>query len=183
LNSSGTNFNSQRGDKIQRVRFGLRADDIPVPADYDGDGITDFAVRRVADRSWYILQSSDGEIRRVRFGLSETDIPVVADYDGDGKADIAVRRPSSTMWFVLKSSTGEIIREKFGLKSHYIPVLAPIGMRMKMAEGSYDFGSAVTNSIDDGLEDLINEQASYLDDMDFNRSELEEVSTEIDALE
>ncbi|GBL03801.1 FG-GAP-like repeat-containing protein [Glaciecola sp. KUL10] len=183
LNSSGTNFNSQRGDKIQRVRFGLRADDIPVPADYDGDGITDFAVRRVADRSWYILQSSDGEIRRVRFGLSETDIPVVADYDGDGKADIAVRRPSSTMWFILKSSTGEIIREKFGLKSHYIPVLAPIGMRMKMAEGSYDFGSAVTNSIDDGLEDLINEQASYLDDMDFNRSELEEVSTEIDALE
>ncbi len=32
------------------------------PSDYDGDGITDFAVWRLMDGFWYILKSSDGEV-------------------------------------------------------------------------------------------------------------------------
>jgi hypothetical protein len=78
LNSSGTNFNSDNGDGIQRIRFGLRTTDIPVVADYDGDGIADVAVRRPEDFMQFILRSSDGEIMRVRFGLRTTDIPLAA---------------------------------------------------------------------------------------------------------
>ncbi|PTB90316.1 hypothetical protein C9927_00485 [Pseudidiomarina aestuarii] len=118
------------GDFIQRVKFGLAAEDIPVPADYDGDDITDFAVRRPSTMMWYI-QTSSGEggdrgdgIMRVNFGLDPDDIPVVGDYDGDGKADIAVRRPSTQMWYILNSSNGEIQRIRFGLAEEDIPVPA-----------------------------------------------------------
>lgn len=132
INSSGSNFNSEMADGIQRIQFGKSADDIPVPSDYDGDGITDIAVRRPSNKTWYILNSSDGEIQRVAFGSEATDIPIPADYDGDGKADVAVRRPSTFMWYI-KNSSGTnfnsergdgIQRVQFGKNIDDIPVPA-----------------------------------------------------------
>ncbi|BDX08040.1 FG-GAP repeat domain-containing protein [Planctobacterium marinum] len=122
-NSSGSNYNSAREDGIQRVQFGLQEADIPVPADYDGDGISDIAFRRPSNSTWYILESSSGEIQRIKFGLQETDIPVPADYDGDGKADVAFRRPSNKTWYVLRSSDEVIERIQFGLNTADIPVV------------------------------------------------------------
>jgi len=103
-NSSGSNYASALGDGIQRFRFGLQESDIPVASDYDGDGITDIAIRRPSNATWYVRRSSDSKIVRIRFGLQSSDIPVPADYDGDGKADIAVRRVSNSTWYILNSS-------------------------------------------------------------------------------
>ncbi len=69
-----------------------------VPADFDGNGTTDFAVFRPATGRWLVK-----DIANTVFGVS-TDIPVPADYTGDGRTDIAVFRPSTGEWFVLGRS-------------------------------------------------------------------------------
>jgi putative transposon-encoded protein len=92
------------------VKLGKEAD-VLVPADYDGDGVTDFAVWSPNDGIWNIRQSSNNLTNLNHLGGiagDKADIPVPADYDGDGKADIAVFRPQTGEWFILKSTnTGQ----------------------------------------------------------------------------
>jgi len=71
--------------------FGMPGD-IPVPADYDGDGRDEMAVFRPSEGLWIIYGRPP-----VRFGIPG-DIPVPADYNGDGRADIAVFRPFPSDW-------------------------------------------------------------------------------------
>jgi hypothetical protein len=86
------------------VRWGISTD-IPAPADFDGDGRTDFAVYRPSTGVWYVINSSNGSFLIGPFGISE-DKPVPADYDGDGMAELAVFRPSTGVWYQLRTNGG-----------------------------------------------------------------------------
>jgi hypothetical protein len=101
--------------------------DMPVAADYDGDGITDIATFRPDSdltpgaAEWFILPSSTGLAYSFAFGAASLmDLPAPADYDGDGKADIATYRPvsdllaGSAQWFIVPSSTNLGYAEALG---------------------------------------------------------------------
>jgi hypothetical protein len=97
------------------VAWGLSTDDL-VPADYDGDGQTDFAVWRRSDNFYYVLTSSSGYNPQYFRVPLPAEIPgaldaVPADYDGDGRADFAVK--FNNAWFIYQSQSQTIKRINF----------------------------------------------------------------------
>jgi hypothetical protein len=73
--------------------------DVPAPADYDGDGITDAAVWTPSTGVWKIQNSADGSVQTQQWG-SPGDRPVPADYTGDGQAELAVFHPATGGWSI-----------------------------------------------------------------------------------
>jgi hypothetical protein len=71
--------------------------DVPVPADYDGDGEIDMATWAPSSGTWTIRNSAGGTTEQLVLG-QPGDVPVPADYDGDGRADPATWTPKTGTW-------------------------------------------------------------------------------------
>lgn len=97
--------------------------DLPVPADYDGDGKTDFCIFRSSTNKWWLLRSSNGTYDELGFGANG-DVPAPADYDGDGKTDLAMFRPSTGVWYILQSSNSSLITPSLGTGGGFTPTPA-----------------------------------------------------------
>jgi len=99
--------------------------DVAVPADYDGDGMSDIAIWNPANGKWFVLTSKSNftASTTVEWGASG-DVPVPADYDGDGRTDAAVFRPRQNRWLIAQSRTGDLVSHEFGVAGKDILVPA-----------------------------------------------------------
>ncbi|MBV9300580.1 MAG: VCBS repeat-containing protein [Acidobacteriaceae bacterium] len=85
--------------------------DIPAPANYTGNvsssghPVTDIAVWRPGNSTWYIVPSNGANSYSVAWG-APGDVPAPADFEGTGKADVAVWRPGNGTWYVVPSNGG-----------------------------------------------------------------------------
>jgi hypothetical protein len=109
--STGT-WHQYVGVNGNSIQFGQNGD-IPLFADFTGDGTDEYTVFRPSNGTWYILDQVANQMRIVQFGLSG-DRPIAADFDGDGRSDIAVFRPSNGTWYYLNSTDGSFNFIQFG---------------------------------------------------------------------
>ncbi|MFL6277762.1 MAG: BACON domain-containing protein [Blastocatellia bacterium] len=77
--------------------------DIPIIADFDGDGKSDPGIWRATQGIWIIATSSSNFSNYIFAQWGQLgDIPLAADFDMDGKADLGFYRDG--LWGVLKST-------------------------------------------------------------------------------
>jgi len=96
---------------VQANTFGTNGD-VPTPADFDGDTITDYAVFR--NGQWHVLKSFNNAYVVIGWGLPG-DKPMPGDYNSNGFDDYAVFRPSNGVWYVRDGHIAATFSQQFGL--------------------------------------------------------------------
>ncbi len=107
-----------------------------VPADYNGDGKTDYALVRQdginAGRfGWFIRMNGSNASSGTDFGLN-SDYLTLGDFDGDGKDDIAIWRSGSGLgtnndtsgFYIFRSSDSTYSYTRFGQANDDVTVVA-----------------------------------------------------------
>jgi hypothetical protein len=117
--SDGVWYIQNAGNSAVATRQWGISTDVPVPADYNGDGRTDIAVWRPSDGMWHIINSTStgaagGNTFRSQQWGTAGDIPVPNDYDRDGISDIAVWRPWEGNWYIIRSTDGCVLVHQWG---------------------------------------------------------------------
>jgi len=84
---------------VDEVSFGQWGD-LPLSADWDGNGWTDLAVFRPTTSTWYVDLNWDGEadLEFTLAGMQSQDIPLAGDWDCDGQDSPGYFRPSDQTW-------------------------------------------------------------------------------------
>ncbi len=87
--------------------------DVPLAADYDGDGTSELVIfRRKAATGLFRVQRAGRNPLRVPLGYG-SDTPLTGDWDGDGTTDLGVRTTGSRE-FVLRDRDGSTRSLRFG---------------------------------------------------------------------
>ncbi|MBS1794072.1 MAG: CHRD domain-containing protein [Acidobacteria bacterium] len=116
--------------------WGLGTDLTALNADFDGDGISDYAAIRISQTTGaitvYILQSETNSMRVEQFGNAAFGDQIgTGDFDGDGKFDVGVFR--NGLWIYIESSTGAVRYFNWGTTND-IPIQGDFD-----ADGKNDF--------------------------------------------
>jgi RHS repeat-associated protein len=82
---------------MSSVTTGGASNCIPAPADYDGDGSSDYSL--LCDGAWHFYSKTGAPIKSIWVGNVANDRPIPADYDGDGDDDVMVWRGGAYLYY------------------------------------------------------------------------------------
>ena len=91
------------------VQFGAKGD-IPLPADFNNDGFTDYGIWQPHDGAWWVLSGADRNtvlVNYVKWGqYGDCPVPSRLAGEGAGPLELNIWRPANGVWYYGKQLDG-----------------------------------------------------------------------------